>query len=120
MWDAVYAGQALGCEKVAAGVNGREVHEAIQALFKARGFETGPVNGRMQGFYHGTGHGLGLDVHEPPRVGAADDTLEAGMVVTVEPGLYYPGIGGVRIEDDVVVREDGSENLVEIEKVFVV
>jgi Xaa-Pro aminopeptidase len=120
MWDAVKEAQALGVERARAGANGREIHEAIRKILEDAGFETGPVNGKMQGFYHGTGHGLGLSVHEPPRVGAVDQTLMEGMVVTIEPGLYYPGVGGIRIEDDVVVRKDGGENLVEIEKVFVV
>jgi Xaa-Pro aminopeptidase len=119
MYDAVLTAQRVGCAEVRAGVTGREVHEAVQAVFRERGFETGPAEGgKMQGFFHGTGHGLGLAVHEAPGVGKAGNRLEEGMVVTVEPGLYYPGLGGVRIEDDVVVRKDGAENLVEMPKVF--
>ncbi len=118
MWEAVRDAQALGVDMIRPGANGREIHEAIQALFRDRGFETGPVDGKMQGFFHGTGHGLGLDVHEPPRLSTADEILEEGMVVTVEPGLYYPRLGGIRIEDDVVVRKDGAENLVSLGKVF--
>jgi Xaa-Pro aminopeptidase len=118
MWEAVKEAQALGCDRLKDGVNAKEVHEAIQEIFKSRGFETGEANGKMHGFFHGTGHGLGLDVHEPPRVGGVDATMRAGMIVTVEPGLYYPGVGGIRIEDDVVIRKDGTENLVDIEKYF--
>ena len=118
MWEAVKEGQALGCDMAKAGTNGRDIHQAIHDVFTAHGFVTGPANGGMQGFFHGTGHGLGLDVHEPPRVTAVDETLEAGMVITIEPGLYYPGLGGIRIEDDIVVRKDGSENLVAIDKYF--
>jgi Xaa-Pro aminopeptidase len=65
----------------------------------------------MQGFFHGTGHGLGLDIHEPPRVAATEATLKTGHVVTVEPGLYYLGMGGVRLEDVVLVNPNGNRNL---------
>ena len=77
------------------------------------GFQTGEVNGRLQGFFHGTGHGLGLEIHELPRVSRVPTTLRTGNVVTVEPGLYYPERGmGCRIEDLFHVRADGGiENL---------
>lgn len=120
MWEAVKEGQQLGCDRLKAGVNGKDVHKAIQEVFKDHGFTTGEANGKMHGFFHGTGHGLGLDVHEPPRVGGVDETMKEGMIVTVEPGLYYPGVGGIRIEDDVAIRKDHAENLVGIEKFFAV
>ncbi|MBE0556807.1 MAG: M24 family metallopeptidase, partial [Proteobacteria bacterium] len=63
-------------------------------------------------FAHGTGHGVGLDVHEPPRLAAGrEETLQAGMVVTVEPGIYLPGVWGIRIEDTVLVTKEGAERL---------
>ena len=65
----------------------------------------------MQGFFHSTGHGLGLEIHEPPRISKAPEILRAGMVVTVEPGLYYAGKGGIRVEDIVVVEVGGCRNL---------
>ncbi|HLN82506.1 MAG TPA: M24 family metallopeptidase, partial [Candidatus Binatia bacterium] len=99
IYATVQAGQQIGYEQIRHGVNGKEVHQNILALFESRGFHTGRINGRMQGFFHGTGHGLGLDIHEPPRIAPVDAILRAGHVVTVEPGLYYLGIGGVRLED---------------------
>ena len=70
----------------------------------------------MQGFFHGTGHGLGLDIHESPRISAVDAIMKAGCVVTVEPGLYYPGIGGVRLEDVAVISARGARNLTRFPK----
>ncbi len=97
---AVRAAQRAALRSVRAGVECREVHAAAVAVFASRGYETRTAGGRSVGFFHGTGHGLGLDVHEPPRLGAsADGVLSKGAVVTVEPGLYYPGLGGCRIED---------------------
>jgi len=111
LYVTVAQGQDIAFAKLRAGVNGRDVHAAVCDLFKRRGFATGRKNGRMQGFFHGTGHGLGLEIHESPRVGAVDTTLRAGHVVTVEPGLYYPGIGGVRLEDVAVITKTGARNL---------
>jgi Xaa-Pro aminopeptidase len=111
IYATVQDGQKIGFDLIRDGVNGKEVHEKILDLFAARGFRTGKVNGRMQGFFHGTGHGLGLDIHEAPRIAPVDATLRSGHVVTVEPGLYYLGIGGVRLEDVVLVQPQGNRNL---------
>jgi Xaa-Pro aminopeptidase len=111
MYAAVQDGQRVGFEMIRDGINGKEVHDKILTLFSSRGFETGQRNGRMQGFFHGTGHGLGLDIHEAPRIAPVDATLRAGHVVTVEPGLYYLGLGGVRLEDVVLVTSSGNRNL---------
>lgn len=119
MFDTVVKGQELAIRMLKPGVKGATVHKAVQKLFEEAGFKTGKIKGRMQGFFHGTGHGLGLEVHESPRLAAnSDDVLKAGHIVTIEPGLYYPEIGGVRMEDDVLVTPEGSKNLTKFEKVL--
>ena len=110
-YEAVRVAQEKGINMVAPGVNGRDVHSTIQRDMDSKGYRTERRNGTMVGFFHGTGHGLGLDVHEPPRVNSSDHVLKKGEVVTVEPGLYYPGVGAVRIEDLLVVTAKGHENL---------
>jgi Xaa-Pro aminopeptidase len=102
--SAVRAAQRAALETIRAGVNGRNVHRKVVDVFTARGFETKHTPTGSVGFFHGTGHGLGLAVHEPPRMsGSVDSTLKKDAVVTVEPGLYYPGLGACRIEDVVQV-----------------
>jgi len=118
IYDIVLQGQELGLQMVKAGASGKAIHSAINDLFERSEYQTGVINERMQGFFHGTGHGVGLEIHEPPRISRVDDTLQPGHVVTVEPGLYYPGIGGVRIEDTVLVTSDGCENLTTFPKYF--
>ncbi len=116
MYRAVYDGQKLGLDMIKHGVKARKVHRAIQKLFESHGFHTGEKDGRMQGFFHSTGHGLGLEIHEPPRIAINNITLEKGMVVTVEPGLYYYPVGGIRIEDTILVTQTGIENLTRFPK----
>jgi len=111
MFLAVQEAKARAESLLRDGVDGWDVHHAVKESFEKAGFETGEKSGRMAGFFHGTGHGLGLAVHEMPRVGEVHETLRAGHVVTIEPGLYYPGVGGVRLEDDLLVTADGCENL---------
>ena len=118
MYAAVREGQEIAFRMLKPGVDGQDVHNAILRYFEKEGFTTGEMNGRMQGFFHGTGHGLGLEIHEPPRVGSAPDTMQAGMVVTVEPGLYYLDAGGIRIEDDVLITENGCKNLTTFPKIL--
>ncbi len=107
----VQAGQEVAFRMIRDGADGRQIHQKILALFEQRGFPTGKIGGRMQGFFHGTGHGLGLDIHEPPRIAVTQASLRTGHVVTVEPGLYYLGMGGVRLEDVVLVTSNGNRNL---------
>lgn len=117
LYRAVYDGQKLGLDMIRHGVKTRKVHAAIHKLFESRGFRTGKKDGLPQGFFHGTGHGLGLEIHEPPRIAFNKLTLEKGMVVTVEPGLYYSAMkGGVRIEDTILVTQSGIENLTRFPK----
>ena len=118
MFNAVKQGQEMAFAMIKDGVDGSTVHTAIMHSFNALGFKTGEQDGRMQGFFHGTGHGVGLEIHEPPRVSAKPDTLKAGMVVTVEPGLYYLDAGGMRLEDMIVVTKDGCRVLTEAPKVL--
>jgi Xaa-Pro aminopeptidase len=112
----VHEGVRLGHARVKHGADGQGIHAEIQALFERRGYRTGIRNGRMQGFFHGTGHGLGLQIHEAPSIGRRPSLLQAGHVVTVEPGLYYLGLGGVRIEDVALVTRTGSRNLTRLPK----
>jgi len=116
IYDAVLAAQIQALNQICAGVDGRDIHRGVSELFDSRGFSTGLQDGRMQGFFHGTGHGVGLDIHESPGVGKASSMLEPGHVVSVEPGLYYIGCGAVRIEDLVVVTETGCDNLTDYPK----
>jgi Xaa-Pro aminopeptidase len=109
LWQTVKEGQALALKRVKAGVDGMTIHKAIQKLFSDRGYPTEVRKGKNVGFFHGTGHGLGLEIHEYPRLQKV--TLKDRQVLTVEPGLYYPGLGGVRHEDVVVVTKSGCKIL---------
>ncbi len=110
-FHAVRQAQKLAMFRLRNGVDGRTVHAAVNEFFESKGYRTGNFSGRYEGFFHGTGHGLGLEIHEAPRVSSVPHTLRTGNVVTVEPGLYYPSVGGVRIEDVVVIRRGGCEKL---------
>ena len=108
VYDAVLAAQQAAIDAVRPGVDASSVDGAARAVLETRGLG--------EAFGHGTGHGLGLDVHEEPRIGrprsdTAPVTLQPGMVFTIEPGAYLPGWGGVRIEDDVLVTATGAEVL---------
>lgn len=113
LYSAVREAQQAALAEVRAGVPARKVDAAARRVLKARGLAAF--------FTHSTGHGVGLEIHEAPRLGAkSDDVLEAGMVVTVEPGVYLAGTAGVRIEDTVLVTESGAEILTAVGKELLV
>lgn len=112
IYQAVLAAQQAGIAAVRSGATGRAVHAVVCEVFQEWGYPD--VEGR--GFIHSTGHGVGLAVHERPSLSEVGGVLAEGNVVTVEPGLYYPKLCGVRLEDMVVVREGGCENLTDFEK----
>jgi len=100
------------------GISAAKVHNAVCNAFEELGYDT-YKSGSKVGFIHSTGHGVGLDVHELPGIGESEVLLEAGNIITIEPGLYYPEIGGIRLEDIVLITEDGFENFTKLEKKFV-
>jgi Xaa-Pro aminopeptidase len=109
MHQAVLESQEAGIAAVAPGVTGHDVDEACRAVLRSYGYE--------EQFVHSTGHGVGLEIHEAPRLARkSQDVLRPGHVVTVEPGVYVPGLGGVRIEDMVLVTETGNRVLTQSDK----
>ena len=123
MYDAVLESQEAALAMIRAGVNGREVHRKVSEVLHDKGYKTLVHDQKegeplQEGFNHGTGHGVGLEIHEGPRISISDEELIPGDVVSVEPGLYYAGVGGVRIEDLVLVTEEGCRNLTEFPKEF--
>ena len=124
MYDAVLKSQEAALSMVGAGVNGKDIHNKVAEVLHEAGYKTNvhdQEEGKplTEGFFHGTGHGVGLEIHEAPRVSLADVELIPGDVISVEPGIYDPEIGGVRIEDLVVVTRDGCRNLTKFPKRFV-
>jgi Xaa-Pro dipeptidase len=104
LFDAVVESNEAGIAAVGPGATGDEVDEACRAVLRRHGLE--------EHFLHSTGHGVGLEIHEAPGIGPLGaGTLAAGMAVTVEPGVYLPGRGGVRIEDTLIVTDDAPELL---------
>lgn len=119
LYQAVQAAQKRAIRMVRPGVIGKEIHQAVYEEYSRRGFRSGLIEGRMQGYFHGTGHGVGLEIHELPRIGPKGVLpLRANQIVTMEPGLYYRGLGGVRLEDLLLITETGSRNLTRFPQFF--
>jgi Xaa-Pro aminopeptidase len=116
LYEAVAAAQRAALDAVRGGVAAWTIDRAARQVLEDRGL--GPA------FLHGTGHGLGLEVHEAPRIARAEsdglDTIEPGMVFTIEPGAYLEHVGGVRLEDDVLVTADGGEVLTDAPRALLV
>ncbi|GAC1459548.1 MAG: Xaa-Pro peptidase family protein [Candidatus Limnocylindrales bacterium] len=118
MYEIVMQAQDAGIAALRPGITGRAVHELVEDLIFAAGYDTlragqkhDPADPVTRGFIHGTGHGVGLEIHEAPSIGrAGSDPLAIGDVVTVEPGVYDRAIGGVRLEDMLLVTAEGSRN----------
>jgi Xaa-Pro aminopeptidase len=103
-YRAVLEAQLAAIDAVRPGVSAARVDGAARNVLKSYGLD--------RAFVHSTGHGQGLEIHEPPRIGRRDKTkLQAGMAITIEPGVYLEGFGGIRIEDTVVVTEKGCDVL---------
>ena len=109
LWWTVFDAQKLALQKIVAGGSGVSLQKEVTEFFLQQGYPTEIRDGRWVGFFHGLGHGFGLEIHEQPRI--AKTKFKTGQILTVEPGLYYPGVGGVRIEDDGVVTEKGFKVL---------
>jgi Xaa-Pro aminopeptidase len=111
IYKIVLEAQLTCLDKLKPGMTGREADALARDVIAKAGYG--------DNFGHGTGHGLGMEIHEEPRLSRlAETVLEPGMVVTVEPGIYLPGFGGVRIEDDVVITKDGIRILTRSTKEF--
>ena len=112
LWEVCLLGQKLALGSLRPGADGGVIHREVTRFFSDNGYPTERVGddesgrgGRWSGFFHGTGHGLGLELHEEPRFGTAK--LQSGQVFTIEPGLYIPGVGGVRHEDVALITPKG-------------
>jgi len=109
LWRTVQKGQRMAFRGMKPGASGATLHEDIKTFFAREGYPTEQRDGRWVGFFHGTGHGLGLEIHEEPRFGRT--TFKSGQVITVEPGIYWPGVGGCRLEDVALITPGGYRKL---------
>jgi Xaa-Pro aminopeptidase len=128
IYDVVKRAQDAGIKALRPGVTGREVHELVEDIIWQAGYDTlrpgqkkNPSDPTPRGFIHSTGHGVGLEIHEAPAIArSGTKPLIAGDVVTIEPGVYDPVIGGVRLEDMLVITETGARNLTQAPRELVV
>jgi Xaa-Pro aminopeptidase len=111
LYNAVRVAHDMAIDMVRDGIQVKDIMAMVMAYFEDNGYKSDKTSSPPHGMFHSLGHGLGLDIHEPPRVGFCDDVLKTGMTVTIEPGLYYHGIGGVRIEDDILVKSKSCDIL---------
>lgn len=122
MYTVVMRAQLMAIDMIKDGVDGFTIQERVDQYFTSVGYPTDTIKRPVEGFIHGVGHGVGIDIHEPPRISKVHWILEERNVVTVEPGLYYPEerhhipSGGIRIEDMGVVKKDGFRNLTQMPK----
>jgi Xaa-Pro aminopeptidase len=114
LYATVLAAQKMALRELKPGVDGAKLHEKVKNYFTTNGYPTEQRQGRWTGFFHGTGHSLGLEIHEPPRFAAGK--FKKNQTMTVEPGLYIPEIGGIRIEDLVVLTANGNKNFTKAPK----
>jgi Xaa-Pro aminopeptidase len=118
VYEAVLDAQKKVIKAIRPNVDSHKIHVLCEAILKEHGFDIGS---REKGFVHGTGHGIGTEIHEVPYINSSTNTeLKAGMVLTVEPGLYYKDIGGVRIEDMVLITKTGCKNLTHFPKSYII
>lgn len=115
MYTALRDAKHLAISRVKSGVSGADLYQLVVDYFKERGYSSD-----TRGFVHNLGHGVGLQVHELPTVGPYGKLLEPGNVITIEPGLYYPGIGGVRLEDIGAVTKNGFTNFTKFSEDLIV
>jgi Xaa-Pro aminopeptidase len=128
MYGVVMKAQDAGIAALRPGITGREVHELVEDVIWKAGYDTlrpgqkrDPTDRTPRGFIHGTGHGVGLEIHEAPDVTRSGvKPLIVGDVVTIEPGIYDPALGGVRLEDMLVITESGARNLTQAPRELVV
>lgn len=116
LWHLCLKAQTHALAAIKPGADGSSIQEAAKEFFRKAGYPDEIHEGRWRGFFHGLGHGLGLEIHEEPRLGGT--VLKSGHVVTVEPGLYWPGVGGVRHEDVVAVTSRGKSLLTKFPKIL--